>query len=132
MPKGDRTGPMGMGGMTGRGAGYCAGFGAQGRENTAPRRGLGMSFFGGHGFRNCGFGSGRRGWWNRLFAIDQPRWMRFSGYAAPNRYQTPDGKPDAEMEMQILKKHAQILQEELAFIEKRLAEVKPGTTEKQM
>lgn len=29
MPRGDRTGPMGMGPMTGRGAGYCGGFGAQ-------------------------------------------------------------------------------------------------------
>ncbi|MFW5971797.1 MAG: DUF5320 domain-containing protein, partial [Desulfovermiculus sp.] len=25
MPGGDRTGPMGMGPMTGRGAGFCAG-----------------------------------------------------------------------------------------------------------
>ncbi len=26
MPRGDRTGPSGMGPMTGRGMGYCAGF----------------------------------------------------------------------------------------------------------
>lgn len=26
MPRGDGTGPMGMGAMTGRGAGFCAGF----------------------------------------------------------------------------------------------------------
>jgi hypothetical protein len=26
MPRGDGTGPMGMGSMTGRGAGYCAGY----------------------------------------------------------------------------------------------------------
>ena len=30
MPGGDRTGPMGQGPMTGRGAGYCAGFGMPG------------------------------------------------------------------------------------------------------
>ena len=131
MPRGDRTGPMGMGEMTGRGAGYCAGFGAQGRENTAPERGLGIGFCGGHGFRNRGLGGGGRGWWNRLFAIDPPRWMQFRGYAAPNRYQTPDQKPDPEMEMQALRNQAKILQEELDFIEKRLAEIKTGTAEQQ-
>ena len=30
MPGGDRTGPMGMGPMTGRGAGFCAGAGVPG------------------------------------------------------------------------------------------------------
>ena len=34
MPGGDRTGPMGMGQMTGRGAGYCAGYPA--RQPTTP------------------------------------------------------------------------------------------------
>ncbi|NLV49386.1 MAG: DUF5320 domain-containing protein, partial [Clostridiales bacterium] len=33
MPRGDGTGPMGMGRMTGRGAGYCAGFAAPGYSN---------------------------------------------------------------------------------------------------
>jgi hypothetical protein len=131
MPRGDRTGPTGLGGMTGRGAGYCSGFGAQGRENTAPRRGLGMGFGGGHGFRNRDFGGGGRGWWNMLFAVDMPRWMQFRGYATPNQYQTQCQKPDPEMEMQALKNQAKILQEELDFIEKRLAEIKTGTTEQQ-
>jgi hypothetical protein len=131
MPRGDGKGPMRMGGMTGRGAGYCAGFGAQGRENTAPGRGLGMSSLGCHGFQNRGFGGGGRGWWNRFFAIDPPRWMQFRGYAAPNRYQTPDQKPDPEMEMQALRNQAQILKSELDFIEKRLAEIKAGNAEQQ-
>jgi hypothetical protein len=131
MPRGDRTGPMGMGGMTGRGAGYCAGFGAQGRENTAPGRGLGMSCLGGHGFRNHGSAGGGRGWWNMLGAIDLPRWMRLRGYAAPNQYQTQYQKPDPEMEIQALKNQAEILQEELDFIEKRLAEIKTGMSEQQ-
>ena len=120
-----------MGEMTGRGAGYCAGFGAQGSENTASRRGLGMGFFGGCGFRNRGFGGGGRGWWNRLFALDQPRWMRLRGCAAPNRHQMPDQKSSTEMEMQTLKNQAQILREQLDFIEKRLAEIKTGMAEQQ-
>ncbi len=33
MPRGDGTGPQGMGSMTGRGAGYCAGFDRPGAVN---------------------------------------------------------------------------------------------------
>jgi hypothetical protein len=35
MPFGDRTGPMGLGPMMGRGAGYCAGFYTPGNMNPA-------------------------------------------------------------------------------------------------
>jgi hypothetical protein len=38
MPRGDGTGPMGMGQMTGRGAGYCAGFTAPGYANLPNLR----------------------------------------------------------------------------------------------
>ena len=41
MPGGDRTGPRGMGPMTGRGLGYCAGVGMPGYVNLAPGFGLG-------------------------------------------------------------------------------------------
>ena len=47
MPRGDGTGPMGMGPMTGRGAGYCAGFRVPGYAN--PARGFGYGF--GRGYR---------------------------------------------------------------------------------
>jgi len=50
MPFGDGTGPRGMGPMTGRGAGYCAGFGQPGFTNPVSRRGR-------FGF---GLGRGRR------------------------------------------------------------------------
>ena len=45
MPRGDRTGPQGMGPMTGRGAGLCAGF-------NMPGLGLRQGW--------CGGGRGRR------------------------------------------------------------------------
>ena len=64
MPGGDRTGPMGMGPMTGRGAGYCAGSVVPGFVN---------SMFGG------GFGRGRgggRGWRNMFYATGLPGWAR--------------------------------------------------------
>lgn len=38
MPGGDGTGPMGMGPMTGRGAGYCAGNDVPGYANPLPGR----------------------------------------------------------------------------------------------
>jgi len=43
MPRGDRTGPAGMGPMTGRGAGFCAGFNMPGFMNPTPYgRGMGL------------------------------------------------------------------------------------------
>ena len=65
MPGGDRTGPMGMGPMTGRGAGYCAGYGAPGFVS------------GGRGFGGGGRGRGR-GWRNWFYATGVPGWQRAS------------------------------------------------------
>lgn len=75
MPFGDGTGPRGLGPMTGRGAGYCAGFGMPGFYNPVPGGGYGGYGFGpGRGWgrgmgRGRGRGSGRgrglglgRGW----------------------------------------------------------------------
>ncbi len=45
MPRGDGTGPMGMGPMTGRAAGYCAGFPTAGFMNPiGGRLGLGLGW----------------------------------------------------------------------------------------
>jgi hypothetical protein len=103
--------------MTGRAAGYCAGFGMPGYSNPISGRGFGKGFFGGGG----------RGWRNVFYATGLPGWMRFGGYATPYRYQVPYQKPDPEMEKQALKNQAKILQSELDFIEKRLAEIETGT-----
>ncbi len=59
MPRGDRTGPEGMGSMTGRGLGYCAGYDSPGYTKGVPRGGAG--FGGGRGFNGGGFGRGFRG-----------------------------------------------------------------------
>lgn len=60
MPRGDGTGPMGMGPMTGRGAGYCAGFAAPGLAN--PAAGWGAGFGRGRGFRRMYYMTGLPGW----------------------------------------------------------------------
>lgn len=52
MPGGNGTGPMGMGPMTGRAAGYCAGYPAPGFANpVSPRLGLGFGRGRGRGLR---------------------------------------------------------------------------------
>jgi len=60
MPRGDGTGPIGMGPMTGRGAGFCAGFAAPGFAN--PALGRGMGFGRGRGFRRMYYMTGLPGW----------------------------------------------------------------------
>jgi len=67
MPFGDGTGPRGMGPMTGRGAGYCAGFGRPGFAN--PIRGR----------RWFGFGSGRA--YRYPYAYRPP--VPYPGYGYP-------------------------------------------------
>jgi hypothetical protein len=42
MPRGDRTGPMGQGPMTGRRAGYCSGSNMPGFSNRYPGGGFGL------------------------------------------------------------------------------------------
>ena len=58
MPRGDRTGPMGEGSMTGRAAGYCAGQDAPGCDNPSAGRGMGRRSGRGLG-RGRGMGKGR-------------------------------------------------------------------------
>lgn len=60
MPRGDRTGPWGAGPMTGRAAGYCAGYSVPGFMNPVGGYGRGW----GRG-RGRGFGRG----WGRGFGI---------------------------------------------------------------
>jgi len=97
MPAGDRTGPLGLGPMTGRGMGYCGGFGMPGFMNPWPR---------------WGFGWGRgRGWRWRFWATGVPGWAWFN---------YPLGTED---ELSFLKKQADLLQRQLKVISKRIEEL---------
>jgi hypothetical protein len=122
MPAGDGTGPRGMGPMTGRGAGYCAGYGAPGYANPMPGRGFGM----GRG-RGGGWGRGR-GWRNMYYATGLPGWARY-GYApawgAPpaTAYGPYGAPPTPEQETEFLKSQAEMLKEELNAISQRIAEL---------
>ena len=118
MPGGDRTGPAGMGPMTGRAAGYCAGYGAPGYMNPGPRRGYGMGWGGG-----WGRGRGYRG---RFYAAGRPGW---AGYGYPPEWGAPptDGRYSPQMtteqEAEFLRNQAKVLSDQLEALSKRLAEL---------
>jgi hypothetical protein len=69
MPKGDRTGPAGAGPMTGRGAGFCAGYKTAGFQTAGGGfgRGSGRSF----GFRNRFVQSGQSSQGAELFELKE-------------------------------------------------------------
>lgn len=126
MPGGDGTGPAGMGPMTGRAAGYCAGYGVPGYMNPTGGRG-----FWGWG---RGRGGGGRGWRNRVYATGPTGWQRaaggypgFYGYA-PVAASFASG-PTPQQEMDALKGQAQYLEQTLADIRRRIEELEQQDAE---
>ncbi len=92
MPRGDGTGPTGLGPMTGRAAGYCAGYPVPGYMNPIPGRASFRGYFGvGRGGYPRGGGRGRawgggrgRSWGGIGFGWRSP-WTPppFGAYAPP-------------------------------------------------
>lgn len=119
MPRGDGTGPMGMGPRTGRAAGFCAGFDVPGYANPASGGGLEMGFGRGRGFWGCGRGHGR-GWRNWFHATGLPGWIRFGGGTSPYQQSAPD------VEKEALRQQAQALEAELSQIRQRLSDLEAG------
>ncbi len=112
MPGGDRTGPVGMGPMTGRGAGYCAGFQVPGFANPVAGSGTGYGF--GRGGR--GGGRGRR---NMYYATGVPGWQRFgAGYPPYGGSFSP--APTKQQELDMLKGQADYFEDALEEIKKRI------------
>ena len=113
MPRGDQTGPMGMGSMTGRAAGFCAGYDAPGFVNPYGGR-MGGAFGWGRG-RGYGMGRGLR-------------WGAHGGHfppGAPAYGAVPYGpapyNPDQEIE--ILQNQAKLLGDHLEQIQKRISDL---------
>ncbi len=133
MPGGDRTGPMGRGPMTGRGAGLCAGYNAPGYANPIPGRGFGRGFWG------RGWGGGGRGWRHMYYATGLPGWMRFgAGWPTPPMAATWEDWPWAygapapgpmprQQELQVLRDHAEALKAQLDQIGARIEELEKET-----
>jgi len=104
-----------MGPMTGRGVGYCGGYGVPGYASPMPGRGFGMGWG-----RGC-----RGGWWRGR------GWARF-GYepawgappAAP--YGPYAAAPTPEQMTEVLKAQAEWLKEQLDAISQRITELGQG------
>jgi Family of unknown function (DUF5320) len=132
MPGGNGTGPTGMGPMTGRAAGYCAGYSTPGFANQMGGRGFGGA---GGGFGRGGGGGGGRGRRNGFYATGLPGWQRFGaggpayggampyGGAAP--YGAPNGGPVAtkQQELDMLKGQVEYFEDALDGIKKRITEL---------
>ena len=111
MPRGDGTGPWGMGSMTGRMSGYCAGYSWPGYEYPMLRQGI-MAGFG----QRRGFGSDRG--WRRRFMNRTGRFFGWMPYQSGTAGPTPMSNPDAEK--RFLQKQAEMLQGQLDEIKQRL------------
>ncbi|MEW5867539.1 MAG: DUF5320 domain-containing protein [Bacillota bacterium] len=147
MPRGDGTGPAGFGPMTGRAAGYCAGYPVPGYMNPVGFRRAGFWRRPWLGW-GAGFGRGR-GWRRMYHATGLPGWMRsgYPGWAAPAYQsgiappypafygapfygasyagQNPEeaAKAAAEQETAFLKEQAEFLKGELKAVEERLKDL---------
>lgn len=122
MPGGDGTGPGGMGSMTGRAAGFCAGYSVPGFANPV-RGGFGGGGFGrGRGGRGRGFGWGRGRWFGAAPAYGAPYAASAYGAYAP--------QPSPRQETDALKGQAEYLEGALEDIRKRLAELEAEQAEK--
>jgi len=117
MPRGDRTGPEGIGSMTGRSAGYCAGYQVPGYANPV----LGRGWFGfgryrgrGRGYGWFGWRRGFRGWYGGAARL--PYWGRaYFDYHVP--YENELSPKD---EVVMLKEEAELLRKQQEDIKKRI------------
>ncbi|KNY29467.1 DUF5320 domain-containing protein [Pseudobacteroides cellulosolvens] len=99
MPRGDGTGPMGIGPMTGRGAGNCVGYASVGSAN----RGVGFG---------RGIGSGRG--FRRMFCLTgMPGWARTGYSPAMPGAQAIDEKTALKNQEDFLEKQLQQVKERL-------------------
>lgn len=117
MPGGDRIGPAGLGPMTGRGAGFCAGYPVAGFMNPASGR-CG-------GGRGWGRGGGGGGWRHRrgYLATGLPGWQR-----AWATYPTPAAAAflpfsTKEQELELLRNQARSFEQALDDLRKRIREL---------
>jgi hypothetical protein len=128
MPFGDRTGPFGQGPMSGRGAGYCGGYGAPGYMNPPPGSGAwpyaAAGWFGRGGGR--GGGRGHRNWYR---ATGLTGWQRAEmGWPGPygvDASMPPYGsyEPTKEQELAALRSQVQYMEESIKQAQERIQEL---------
>ena len=116
MPRGDRTGPAGLGPMTGRAGGYCAGYSVPGYANPISGRGRGFGFGRGLG-RGRGMGRGF-GWQGTGYP-----------YAYGNSYGAIPYTPEMtlQQETDMLKGQSKAMQDEINAINERIKELESSS-----
>ena len=141
MPGGDGTGPGGMGPMTGRAAGFCAGFPVPGYANPVGGRGMGMGWGRGRGGGfGRGFGRGRAGYGLPAYGSAVNPYA-YGGTAGPYAYggavnpYAYGGAPfapglTAQQELNGLKGQAEYLEDSLDGIKKRIEELESQKSSK--
>lgn len=123
MPRGDGTGPAGMGPMTGRGAGFCAGYAVPGYMNPMVGWGVGprgRGFFGrgGRGRRNWFWATGLTGW--QRAAMGWPAYG-YPGYGYPAP--VAPYQPTAEQELAALRDQVKFMEESMKQAQERIREL---------
>lgn len=123
MPRGDGTGPAGMGPMTGRAAGYCAGYSTPGFMNPYGRAGIGR------GAGRAASGGRGRGYRNWYYATGLPGWSRYNmGYPAWGAVQPAYAGQapvdmDASEEIDMLNQQSDYLKQQLDAITQRMQDL---------
>jgi len=130
MPGGDGTGPGGMGPMTGRAAGFCAGYPVPGYMNPVGGRGYG-GWGRGRGMGR-GFGWGRAGYGMPAYGGAVGPYA-YGGAVNPYAY---GGAPFAsavtpQQELDGLKGQAEYLEDSLDGIKKRIEELETQKSSKE-
>jgi hypothetical protein len=130
MPLGDGTGPRGYGPMTGRAAGYCAGYNVPGYANPVGGRGFGRGFGWGRGWgRGRGFGRGwGRGWgFGRGYGYYDPVYYPPPTYAPAVTYEPGVAPvyqaPSPDQERTYLERLVKDLEQELEDVKSRIKEL---------
>ena len=129
MPRGDGTGPMGMGPTTGRAAGFCAGHPVPGYM-SGPAGGWGgaRGWFGrgggrggGHGYRNWYYATGLTGWQRAA-----------AGFPGAASVAAPFCPPEmsSEQELTMLRSQTRLMEESLKQAQGRIAELESGEKSK--
>jgi len=112
MPAGNGMGPMGMGPMTGRAAGFCAGFGMPGYMNMIQGGSRGLRG------RGMGGGGGGRGWRHMFCATGLFGWQRTA-----DGWPMAGGAPSREQQLDALKGQAEYFEGALGDLRKRIEEL---------
>ena len=117
MPSGDRTGPWGAGPMTGRAAGYCAGYATPGYANPGN---AGVGYGRGRG-RGAGWGLGRQFRGGRGFS---PQFVPMPyAYPQPQMPAAPMAPIDKNTEINFLKDQVEQYKGAMEQLQKRLDEL---------